>query len=299
MSDDDGRGPLRRRTFLGLVGAGGLVAVLPATPGCGDDDTPGPRAVARFFTPEERETIEALAGAILPEDETVGAVGAGAVEYIDRWLTAFENPEPDVYRGGPFSGRHPFPDPETGQAGRTYPEGTFHQVLPLSRLQELAFRIELDGSDAVPGGDINAGVLPTTRGLRVEYREAAERLEAFAVERGFPRFAAMSEPERLEGFRTLEKHVRDTVLEHLCEGMFGDPVYGGNPDRIAWTRYHYDGDSQPLGYTLYDPEAGEPFDRPDKPTQSLDPALPNEGLEPDVERFIHLVVLFQDGERFV
>ena len=39
------------------------------------------------------------------------------------------------------------------------------------------------------------------------------------------------------------------LYEHACEGMYGDPVYGGNADGRGWTFIRFGGDRQPRGYT--------------------------------------------------
>src|SRR5260221_13383655 len=118
---------LPRRTFLQLVAAGGAAVSLPWV----DQDASGfvviraPRGrlrpEAHFFTFGERRVVEEMAAAIVPEDRTVGARGTNAVEYIDRFLAAFENEVPTIYRGGPFSGREPFPDAHGGAATRRFP----------------------------------------------------------------------------------------------------------------------------------------------------------------------------------
>ena len=43
-------------------------------------------------------------------------------------------------------------------------------------------------------------------------------------------------------FKTLMYH-------HACEGMYGDPVYGGNRDFAGWDSIGWIGDIQPRGYT--------------------------------------------------
>ena len=78
-----------RRTFLKLVAAGGAAASLPGWLACNRSTSPPGTRVARFFQPEEWTLIESLADAILPGERGVGAVSAGAVEYIDRFLAAF------------------------------------------------------------------------------------------------------------------------------------------------------------------------------------------------------------------
>ena len=36
---------------------------------------------------------------------------------------------------------------------------------------------------------------------------------------------------------------------HGCEGLYADPVYGGNRDGVGWASIGFAGDSQPRGYT--------------------------------------------------
>ncbi|HZR83803.1 MAG TPA: gluconate 2-dehydrogenase subunit 3 family protein [Candidatus Binatia bacterium] len=289
---------LRRRTFLRLVGAGGVAVAVPWLPACSDRSATATAGTARFFTAEERATIEALAGAIVPEDQTVGAVGANAVEYIDRALAAFDNPEPDVYRAGPFSGRWPFQDFESGEPSDRFPPDRFLDVLPLTRLQELSFRIELYGSAAVPNGDANAPIVASTPGLRALYRDAIGQLDGIARDQGAADFASLSDAQKLAAFNRTPAAFRDAFLANVAEGMFSAPEYGGNRDGIAWRDYFYDGDSQPLGHSIYDEPAESFVDRADQPNQTLDPNRPNGGFEPDVLAFVEQVVVGQGGKRF-
>lgn len=290
---------IRRRDFLRAVGAGGLALWAQPMSGCGTTSSGAPDpGVRRFFSDGERATMTALAAAIVPEDETIGAVEAGAVEYVDRRLAALDGPAPDLLRGGPFSGREPWPDPRTGQAGTDFPDDDFVEVVVPSRLQLLAARIELFGSDAVGNGSINAPIVPTTRGLRAAYQEGLAGLERLARERGAADFASLDESSRLEVFGASDGEFRQAVLNHLAEGLFCAPEYGGNREGRAWRAYYWDGDSQPLGHTLFDPATGAAFDRPDRPNQSLDPALPNDGLDPEVERFVEATAIGLGGKRF-
>jgi len=290
---------LPRRTFLKLVAASGAAAALPALPGCvtrarAPGLAPG---AAHFFLPGERATAEALAEAILPEGETVGALGANAVEYIDRFLAAFESPVPAIFRGGPFSGRAPWPDPVTGAPGERWPENGFLEILPPTRLQELSFRILLYGSGSVPGGDRNAPIVPSWPGLRALYRAGIADLEAAAGGRARD-FSALDFAARLAIFDAGAADFQEAFLTHLAEGMFGPPEYGGNPGGIAWRDYHYDGDSQPLGHTLFDRRTQTLTDRPDQPSLSPDPALPSGDLDPGVQALLASLVDALGGRRF-
>lgn len=39
------------------------------------------------------------------------------------------------------------------------------------------------------------------------------------------------------------------LYDHACEGMYGDPVYGGNRNESGWKMIGWLGDIQPRGYT--------------------------------------------------
>jgi hypothetical protein len=288
-----------RRTFLKLMAAGGAAAVaLPWLPGCSDTSVAGGGAsAAHFFTADERALVEQLAAALVPEDETVGAIGTNAVEYIDRWLAAYDNPVPTIYRGGPNSGRDPLPDPKTGQPSDKFPHDDFEDILPPTRMQDLSFRIELFGSGSVPNGDINAPIIPSTPGLQSLYRDAIAQLRQIAAQQGTD-FGSLSEADRLKAFAKTSADFQQAFETHVAEGMFSAPEYGGNQDGIGWRDYFYDGDSQPLGHTLYDPRTETLSDRPDKPNQTLDPRLPNDGFDPAVTALIASIVAGQGGKRF-
>ncbi|HYC21938.1 MAG TPA: gluconate 2-dehydrogenase subunit 3 family protein [Candidatus Bathyarchaeia archaeon] len=292
-----------RRTFLQFMAAGGAAVSIPWV----DQDASGfvvirsPRgrqmAPAHFFTFGQRQVIAEMAAAIVPEDQTVGATGTNVVEYIDRYLAAFDSDPPTIYRGGPFSGRTPFPDPRTGQPSGRFPSDDFLNVIPPTRMQELAFRVLLDGSDSVPNGNINAPLVPPTPGLRSIYKTGIDTLNAAAQAAGKP-FTALTDDEKLAAFKTTSSDFQNALLTNIAEGMFCPPEYGGNQNMRAWRDYFYDGDSQPLGHTLFNPQTGELTDRPDQPNQTIDPNQPNNGLEPSVETFVESIVLAQGGKRF-
>lgn len=286
--------PLTRRRFLQLSAAGGAATALPWVPGCGDAASAAPR----FFDAAQRRVVEALAEAIVPEDATVGALGCDAIEYVDRVLAVLEADEPLVYGRGPFSGREPFADPTSGAPTRDFPPDRFGEPLPLTRLQELSFRIELYGSASVPNGEINAPIVPATPGLRALYREAIAALEESAAQQGVADFAALDAEQRLAAFRSTTPEFQQALLRHVAEGMFSAPEYGGNSGAVAWQQYEYDGDSQPLGHTLFDRATQTLRDRPDEPSQAPDPRRPPRPFPPEVESFLTAITLAQGGKRF-
>lgn len=293
---------IRRRTVLKWMSAAGATLALPFVQGCSDGSDSvvvvTPELPPRFLTAQQRAILEALANAILPDDATVGAVKAGAVEYIDRYLAAFSVDVPDIFRSGPFSGREPFPDAATGAASESFPENGFLRVLPMSRMQELAFRQEFFGSDAIDNGTINAPIVENWPGLHALYEQALTQLDGAASDAGVPDFSQLSEEQQLSAYDQTDERFRSLFIDHLAEGMFSAPEYGGNIDLVAWRDYHYDGDSQPLGHTLFDSVAQVLYDRADSPNQTIDDDAFEDPMSDAVLEFVGLVARIQGGKQF-
>lgn len=175
-----------------------------------------------FLTDEEYRTLEAVCGRLIPSELAPGAMEAGAADYIDGLLGAFSFDPPRIWAAGPFSGRH------GGDPG-------FGTYLPLSPLEELAWRIRLEGSQGRPDREFNGPV----EGLQQTYRDGLAALgTAFAYEDD------AIQDERLRSvpdFATV-------VYEHCCEAMYGPPEYGGNRDLAGWNLIGFAGDVQPRGY---------------------------------------------------
>jgi hypothetical protein len=290
---------LQRRTLLKWMGATGAGFALPLLPGCSNgSDSVAASSVNHFFTPQQRSTLDVLSGTLIPEDATVGAVKAGAVEYIDRYLAAFTLPVPDIFRSGPFSGREPFPDPVTGAASNKFPENNFEKVLPMPRMLELAYRKQFFGSAAIPNGTINEPYIDNWPGMQDLYQKALKQLDAAASAAGVASFAALDETQQLAAFDATDPEFRTLLIEQLLEGMFSAPEYGGNKDLVVWHDYYYDGDSQPLGHTLYDSVTDTLYDRADAPNQSIDEDAFNDPMSDAVLQFVNTITLGQGGTRF-
>lgn len=180
------------------------------------------------LTDAQHEIVAAAAERLLPGDPAVGAPGAragGVADYVDQLLGAFAFDPPRIWAGGPFSGRH------GGEAG-------FEDWLELSRLEELAWRIRIEGSRGRPEREINGPV----RGWQEVY---ADGLAALGDD--FARLPPEEQDDRL-GAPAAEE-LRALLFEHTCEGLYGDPVYGGNRDGAGWAFIAFPGDVQPRGWT--------------------------------------------------
>jgi hypothetical protein len=184
-----------------------------------------------WLSPQEFATLRAACAQLMPSGEGVaGAEEAGVADYIDGFLGAFTFDPPRIWAGGPSSGR------KGGVAA-------FAQFHRLSALDELAWRMRLEGSQGKPEREFNGPVV----GLQQRYREG---LAALGED-----FGASDEAEQRRRLQADEAFF-DLLWEHCCEGMYGAPEYGGNRDGIAWASIGYEGDVQPRGYS--DAEVSQP-----------------------------------------
>ena len=183
----------------------------------------------RFFTRAEYAVVEAAAERLMPAVDGQpgtghpGARALGVADYVDGLLGAFAVDPPRIWAGGPFSGR-------AGGAA------SFSQFHDLSRLEELAWRTRIEGSQGIPEREFNG---PVT-GWQQEYRDGLAALGA-----DFTDLDADAQDARLDAnpaFKAL-------LYRHACEGAYSAPEYGGNRDLLGWQAIDYPGDVQPRGFT--------------------------------------------------
>ena len=288
------RRELSRRDFLKLASAGAGALALPwALAGCAEEE----RAV-RFFSSSERATLEAVAERILPPIDGTGPARAHAVDYIDRLLTAFDHDPPLIFAGGPYSGRHPYPDNRTGRPSNEYPVDSFQRFLPLSRAKEIGWRVRLFGSQSVEGGDFNDAVLGPTVGLRQRYAEGLKSIDAASDGLFGKTFTALTAEQQDEALSQADGEFVLLLTEHIVEGMYGDPAYGGNHDRSGWRSVRFDGDSQPLGFSIYDGSTGSYRERAEAPLSTANPDEDFAGFDDDVLELVNNIATGTGGKRF-
>ena len=171
-----------------------------------------------FFSDEQYVVIEAACARLIPSSGE-----ASVADYIDGLLGAFGVDPPRIWAGGPFSGRH---------GG----EARFDAFIPLSPLDELAWRTRIEGSLGLAEREFNGPVV----GLQERYRDGLAALGAD--------FAALGPEEQDERLRD-NSAFTELLYGHACEGMYGAPEYGGNRDLAGWRSIEFEGDVQPRGYT--------------------------------------------------
>jgi hypothetical protein len=137
-----------------------------------------------------------------------GASDAGVVDYIDGLLDAFAHEPPRIFAGGPSSGRF-------GGAS------AYDQFLPLTRLQDIAWRDRIGG-------------------WQQTYRSGLAALGGEFV---------ASAPEEQDALIAAQEEFAALVYEHTCEGYYAAPEYGGNRDLAGWRLASWAGDVAPRGWT--------------------------------------------------
>lgn len=178
----------------------------------------------RFLTADEHRTLAAACDRLIPPaGEHPGATALGVADYVDTLLAAFTFDPPRIWAGGPFSGR------AGGAAG-------FEDFLPLSPLEQLAWRTRIEGSGGDPAREFNGPVV----GWQQRYREGLAALGADFHDQP---------PEEQDRRLAADPAFAALCYEHACEGAYGAPEYGGNRDLAGWRAIRFAGDVQPRGYT--------------------------------------------------
>ena len=288
-----------RRVFLRLLGVASAAAALPFPFGCGDN---ADADVPLFFDAHQWATIDLATSMILPATERgISASDARAVRYIDRLLAAFDVAPPTIFAGGPASGRQPAPDAH-GKSTGTFPPADMATFLPLTRAQEIAWRVRIFGSAATPGGDFNDGLLGATVGWRDLYTDAVTRLDALAAAASpGATFLALGSADRQVALATVSSDVPQfgqALIEHTLEGVFCVPEYGGNADRAGWRLARFDGDSIPLGHAVYDASIDAYVDRPEEPTSTPSPHATSEDFDAAILDVLTIAAIGSGGKKF-
>jgi gluconate 2-dehydrogenase gamma chain len=204
--EHDGRD---RRFFLKQVATGGAVAVATAVPQASlaqaaNAVNAAPPAAASatgytYFTPDEAAFIEAVVDHMVPADAlTAKGTDLGVNIYIDRALASGWGKGERLYRQGPWK-------PGTGNQG---------YQLPLTPAE--VYRA------AIPAANAQCVQL---YGKPFE-KLAPEQREAFLL-------ALQGGKVALAGGLPARTFF-DMLYQNVMEGMFSDPIYGGNKDKAGW-----------------------------------------------------------------
>ncbi len=258
---------LTRRELIRLLGGAAALAKLPA---CGDniqgDD---------IFTPSERSLLEKFADVIIPPDDAPGGAQLGAVAYIEGLISAFYGVGPPrIYASGPFSDRNPNPD-------GSIPPNDFLNFIELDRVNDAAWRLFVFGSSALPNGAPNEALLGPVVGLHDRLKQGLDDAIAMKV----------ADPQKL--FDALDDDFRQLLIELVTEAAFAAPEYGGNLNLAGWQLAHFEGDSQPQGYSQFD--GTNYVERSDAPLSTPNPGPDPDPMDDNVQSILATVVSVLGG----
>ncbi len=195
-----------------------------------------PRAL-EFFRPHEARTVEAITARILPgTPDDPGAREAGVTNYIDCVLSSGLGFGEPTFREPPFAMGYAEDAPPTQEELDSNFSGIW---LPNEQLERYGYQSVLTPREA--------------------YRIGLTALDRYANNRFGSNFVDLGEGDQdlvVEALATGEADGFDdpsadaffeTLREHTIEGMFSDPIYGGNHELAGWRLVGYPGAQR--GYT--------------------------------------------------
>lgn len=271
-----------RRQLIRMVG--GAATLLASTPGCTSSGS-----ALGLFSSDQRSALTAFADVIIPPDDEPGGAALGAVDYIERLLTAFDDKDiPAIFAGGPFSGRQPFPD-ATGHASTNFPPSDFADLIELDRVSEASWRLRIFGSAGLPAGSPNQKLTGAIASLRDQVRGGLDA----AIASADPPLAQQSAADREGTFNAQPAAWKSLMIELVTEAAFAAPEYGGNVGLAGWKMCHFEGDSQPLGYSQWD--GNKNVERPESPLSTPNPGPDAAPISREVDQLLKLVIAFIGG----
>lgn len=176
-----------------------------------------------FFDAHQRETVEAAMARIIPTDDLPGAREAGAIEFLDRYLSGidFVYAKPDGSGFETLEGKRADAwHQRIDRLRATYMEG----VQELDRASSAAFGAEFARLDPEQQDRVLAQVERPSAGSESGLQEAK-------VTSGY---GAPVEPALQQTSAEIDLDFFPLLCQHTRQGFYADPIYGGNVDRIGW-----------------------------------------------------------------
>ena len=186
-----------------------------------------------FFDNHQRATVAAAMARIIPTDETAGATEAGAIDFLDGYLSGVDR----VYA---------LPDGSGFEALRGPRRAAWESRIEILRAKYADGVRELDrlarehhGADFVALGEEQQDDV-----LRAMERAEPQPREASASASTVPSYSfAPTKGAQEEGKEgpALQQTNTETELDffpllvvHTRQGFLADPIYGGNRNRVGW-----------------------------------------------------------------
>ena len=203
-----------RREFLtgaGVVGVASVQALAPVAQAQPAAPQPASQHATdavgyAYFKPSEAAFVEAVVDHMIPNDELTGSgTEIGINTYIDRALAGAWGKGAKLYRQGPW------------------PKGTPNQGYQLPLTPAELYRAGIEGSNAYCRKIFGKSFDKCT----------AEQKETFLKDLSGGKITLQGGLPGRTFFATLYTNV--------MEGMFADPIYGGNKDKASWKMLGFPG----------------------------------------------------------
>lgn len=187
-----------------------------------------PPAERLFFDEHQWVTIEAAMTRIIPTDDTAGAREAGAIDFLDRYLSGIDYiyAKPDGSGFKKLSGkiaaswqmrietlrqRYREGVQEMDSRSRDLFGAEFHLLRPEQQDRVLTAMENPKIEEEAGTEQVTAGFAPATPAAMQQYETETD----------------------LDFFQTLVLHTR--------QGFYSDPIYGGNRDHVGWQAIGFHG----------------------------------------------------------
>ena len=177
-----------------------------------------------FFSAHQRATIEAAMARIIPSDELPGAREAGAVDFVDRYLSgiAFIYAKPDGSGFETLTGRQ---------------ADAWRQRIAILRQ---TYASGIGALDALAQKLFQANFIALNERQQDDTLTAFDRSGAQGASAG----GAPGEGPALQQTLTeTELEFLPLLVMHTRQGFYADPIYGGNKDRAGWRAIGFPGPS--------------------------------------------------------
>lgn len=253
QTPNDGRTRFTRRRLIVVAGGSAAAAGLVTLPGCGDTgeetaaesslananvDAPQIRSepyipsqlplncmVHSFFTPKEAQDVEAFTARLIPgTPDDPGAREACVTNYIDRKLAEHKSFATTTYFHPPFA--KPAKGHSTGFA-----DGTIY--VSEDELPRYGFQ-----SSLTPQQSYKLGLVELDKYARKLHHRPFHQLTDGQMDA----IIGDLEDDKVKSFeKPTGGGFFDMLLNDTYEGMFADPIYGGNRDFAGWRLVGYPG----------------------------------------------------------
>jgi gluconate 2-dehydrogenase gamma chain len=212
MAKDVGRRNFLKQAVVGTAAAAAITpaveAVTPAPPQAAQkaaSPAPAPPAGYIFLNANEAAFVEAFVDVIVPADEfTASGTDLGLATFIDRQLGGAWGKGDRLYMQGPW---------QQGSPGQGY-------QLPMT-----------------PAQFFRTSIAAVNRHCREANGKEFDRLPAADKQKVMEDLGA----GKIALGEISSRQFFDAAYQAVMEGMFADPIYGGNRDKAAWKMVGYPG----------------------------------------------------------